>query len=99
MRDRDYYKRGFLRGAHACDASRGVCTTCGVIRGWLASGARAPLGWWFTSIQCRSTVHGNTASDPLRAGATVMGAQTLLRGGGGGGSRKYSLALQGAHAA
>jgi hypothetical protein len=33
----------------ACDALRGVCTTCSVVGGWRASGARAVGGWWSTS--------------------------------------------------
>ena len=32
------------RSAPACDASRGACTTCSAVRGWLASGARALAG-------------------------------------------------------
>ncbi len=34
-----------------------------------ASGAPAPLGWWFTSTRSRSAVHASAVRDLLRAGA------------------------------
>jgi len=37
------------RSVPACDALRGVSTTLSVLRGWLASGALALCGLWFTS--------------------------------------------------
>jgi hypothetical protein len=33
-----------MRSAPACDVLRGVCMTLSVVRGWLASGARAVGG-------------------------------------------------------
>ena len=44
------------RSVPACDALRGVSTTCSVVGGWPASGARALLGWWFTSTPSKSTL-------------------------------------------
>src|SRR5215207_2068530 len=68
--------------APACDALRGACTTLSVVVGWLASGALAVGGWWFTSTPSQSAIHGSAASDPLRAGVPLAGLRTLCCGVG-----------------
>src|SRR5215216_862538 len=48
-----------MRSAPAFAASRDVCTTWSVVRGWLASDAQALGGWWSTSThhQRSKTTH------------------------------------------
>jgi hypothetical protein len=53
-----------------------------VVRGWLASGALAVSGWWFTSTPSQSAIHGSAASDPLRAGVPLAGLRSLCCGVG-----------------
>jgi hypothetical protein len=67
-----------------------------VLRGSLASGARAVGGWWFTSTP-------SNAPSTVARFVILFGPESHCRGSGsialrgGGGSRKIAIALLGAH--